>query len=195
MKLAFGAILALALSACGNGDQVPDDRRALAEPTGESRFDEWEARNPVAASPVTDDAEWVLTNGILTFGNADMKPFFSIDCDADAGTLNYIRHERAPSEAKALAAFIGNRERARWPVDATASDNAVWKGQVTLTDPKIGVLTGGGSIELTIPGAGTLKLKGGPELPEFVRACEAVAPDPPLPPPRQSNAPIPPPSR
>ena len=194
MRAILYGMPALLLAACGGTASDTENAEATATAEEENNFSEWEARNPVAASPVTDDAEWVLANGVLTFGIADMKPFFSIDCDAKTGILTYIRHERAPSEAKAMAAFIGNREKARWPVDATVSDNAVWKGQVSLDNPKIAVLTGGGSIELTIPGAGTLKMKGGRELPEFVRACEAVSPDPLVPSP-DPNVPMSPPVR
>ena len=131
------------------------------------------------ASPETGEAVWSPFEGNqLLFGNVGQAPFVSIACEQgadDTPLIRFVRHVSADAEAKAMMALIGNGSTGRIPVDATWRGNRWrWEGVLPAAAPDWDPLTGGGSLEVTVPGAGTVALPASRAPGEFIARCRNV---------------------
>ena len=114
-------------------------------------------------SPDTQGAVWAGGDGLrrIVFGHPGKPPMLAIECAQGGAMLTVTRFAPTEPGAKGMMALIGNGHVERLKVDAlTLGDgrDALWQGRFDPADTRLEVLTGGRQFELTIPGAGTLKL-------------------------------------
>lgn len=170
MKRLAVPLLLTALAACGQDEPQQAQRVSLDE-----------ARHVPAApisSPDTKAAGWTVSkNGqAILFGNAGQPPLLTLECrlrDNPVG-LRIIRHAAARPGEKALFPVIGNGLIARFKLDAGLHDGEWrWEGALPASDPSLDVFTRGGDMEATLPGAGSLLIKGSRIPGEFVTWCRS----------------------
>jgi hypothetical protein len=164
-------VIALALVAgCGSAPQV------AGQPADRGTATQTQTQHLILPSPDTEDASWHEPgDDTLSFGEP-RAPLLSMTCDVEGSRLVLVRHAPAPEGAKALAAFVGNNIAARWNVDATRSGGeTVWKGAVPLDERKLALFDSRTRIEVTIPGAGKLRMASDPAPGNFVDRCRAAA--------------------
>lgn len=131
-------------------------------------------------SPDTEDAIWARSGAPLriVYGLPGAAPQVALEC-AGRGSVAALRLTRfapADAEAKALAALIGNGHIARLPVAASWNGRAwIWQGEVAPLDPRLDVLTGTRSIELTIPGAGSVVIASDGQPAALIAQCRQLA--------------------
>lgn len=174
-NLALSVGLSLALTACGE---------APARPPGVVRiaFDQvGQGASEPLPSPDTTGAAWVMdgTRGI-SFARPGSSPFMTLSCVADNAGLAQVRIVRqspADPHARAMLALIGNRRIARIKIDAVpAGKRWLWQASLPADDPQLDGLAGYGSLEATIPGAGTLKLAASDLPGQLIEACRRSLP-------------------
>ncbi len=143
-------------------------------------------------SPDTSGAIWANSGGAqrIVFGHPGQPPLLAIECAQGGAMLTVTRFAATEAGAKAMMALIGNGHVERLKVDATPISGGhawVWQGRFDPLDPRLDALTGGRQFELTIPGAGTLRLAPSPRPREVIEACRALGA-----PAAASGAPLPP---
>ncbi|MCH2487068.1 MAG: hypothetical protein MK010_04910 [Erythrobacter sp.] len=131
-------------------------------------------------SPDTEDAAWVLgqpRDGAverIIYGNPGERPLMALSCrdDEDGTHVGFERLIRADPRAQAVLALIGNSHVTRLFVDSTKVGDAwIWRGAVPADEPGLDALTGGRSVEATVPGAGSVVLNASPLPGELIDRC------------------------
>lgn len=159
--------LPLLLAACGpQGDNaiariaLDDAAQAQQGPT-------------LSPSPDVTDAKWQANSAqdSVTFGKPSTQPLFTLACKD--GQVTLTRHAPADKGAKALFALIGNGVVSRIKVDEKGDE---WAGALPADDPQLAVFAKPGSVEATLPGAGTLKLSGSPLPRDLLARCAPTTP-------------------
>ncbi|MGB3739819.1 MAG: hypothetical protein WA948_10775 [Pontixanthobacter sp.] len=128
-------------------------------------------------SPDTEGAIWATggKNDTLVYGIPGQPPLLALICHPRK-QLDIVRYARADRGAKALMAVLGNKGNARLPVDAVANGRtSLWRGRFSLDRRELDVLSSTGTIEVMVPGAGSLILDGSDSPGEFLIACRAPA--------------------
>lgn len=165
----------LALSACGSGDDAP----AATRDGQRVNFADVQRRATTPLpSPDTTSAVWtVAKNGqSIHFANPGKKPLLTLMCNLRERPTKIAvsRHVPAQPGQSALFPVIGNGTISRLPVDAALEANEwQWRGIYLSTDERLDVFTGSGAVEATLPGGGTLVIKGSRMPGEFIRWCRA----------------------
>ena len=143
---------------------------------------ERDAPSAPIASPDTIGAEWAVSPAYpdrLLYGKPGQRPLFALECvNARGGPLlTYTRFAPADAYAKAVLALIGNGHISRLKVDAARVGRAwLWRGSAPAASPDFESLTGGRSVEATIPGAGSLILNASALPGELIRRCRLPNP-------------------
>jgi hypothetical protein len=166
--------IALTLAACSQQHSDAVERISL------DKVGTWPSQ-PLP-SPDTQGAEWQPLDGArsIRYGKPGEPPFLTIACELSADgppRIRMIRHAAADPGAKALFAVIGPRLNARFNIDARR-DGTGWRWEsVTPADnPLLDVFGEGGTIEATLPGAGTLKLSASDQPGRLVAWCRRASP-------------------
>ena len=137
-----------------------------------------EQREPLA-SPDTEDAIWAKPGpDRLLYGLPGQTPYLALACvdDRVQPMIEVTRYAATDPRAKALMALVGNGHISRLKVDAAWNEKAwIWRGAYSPENPQLEVLTGPRSVEVTIPGAGTLELNPSPLPGELVQRCRELA--------------------
>jgi hypothetical protein len=169
------ALLLTTLSACHRAEQEPVQAQRIA-------FDKipTQGEEPLV-SPDTEDANWTLAgNGqTLNFGNPGARPFVSLACNTAAAParVTIIRHAPAHAGEKALFPVIGNGRISRFEVDAArVGGEWRWQGSLPADDPLLEVFVGSNRLEATLPGGGTVKIKGSAAPGQFIAQCRERVP-------------------
>jgi hypothetical protein len=136
-------------------------------------------------SPDTKGANWTVspTGQAIDFGRPGEKPFMSLACGVKAGQpqVTVIRHAPARPGEKALFPVIGGGIISRLKVDATLSGGEWrWQGALPADDAQLEVFEGAHSLEATLPGGGTLKMKASSVPGQFVAWCAGGGKAPPV---------------
>jgi hypothetical protein len=134
-------------------------------------------------SPDTSDAVWAASGepGRIVYGVRGAAPQVALACTGSGpdAAVRVTRFAPADAEAKALAAMIGNAHISRFPVAAEWNGRAwIWQGDLPVLDPRLEALTGTREVELTIPGAGSVRIKPDGQPAALVARCRERA-DPP----------------
>ena len=129
-------------------------------------------------SPETDGAIWAPSAGgrRIVFGQPGRPPLLAIECAQGGAMLVVTRYAPADPGAKGMMALIGNGHVERLKVDALAlggNRGWLWQGRFDPADTRLDALTGGRQFELTIPGAGTLKLSPSSLPRDLIDRCRA----------------------
>jgi hypothetical protein len=145
-----------------------------------------------AVSPDVEGAIWASSGGPdrIVFGQPGKPPYLALACTG-AGpnrAVEVTRFAETDPHAKGMMALIGNGHVERLKIDAKWNGRGwLWQGRYRPADTRLDALTGVRKLELTIPGAGTLKLEGDPRPGELIELCRRLAaPEvsgPPTPPP------------
>ncbi len=169
----FPAILLAACSKQG-GDAV--ERIALEDVrTGPSQ--------PLP-SPDTEGAEWQPLDGAhsIRFGKPGDPPLLTIACElrGKASPLLHItRYARADPGAKALFALLGQKHNSRLNIDAKREGMGwLWASALPADDPLLDIFAETGTIEATLPGAGTLELAPSDQPARLLAWCRRSVPEP-----------------
>ena len=145
-------------------------------------IDEREAPSDPIQSPDTEDAAWVEgqpREGAverIIYGKPGERPLMALSCldDEDGTRVAYERLVRADPRAQAILALIGNSHVTRLFVDSTEMGEAwIWRGASPADEPGLDALTGGRSVEATVPGAGSVILNASPLPGELIDRCRA----------------------
>lgn len=91
--------------------------------------------------------------------------------------LKVTRFAQTDPGAKGMMALVGNGHVERLKVDALSLGGQrawLWQGRFDPADPRLDAFTGGRQLELTIPGAGTLKLPASPRPREVIETCRRL---------------------
>lgn len=131
-------------------------------------------------SPDTQGAIWAESGGPqrIVFGHPGKPPLLAIECAGGGALLKVTRYAPTDPGAKGMMALVGNGHVERLKVDALAlggNRGWLWQGRFEPADPRLDALTGGRQFELTIPGAGTLKLAPSPRPGELIERCRRLA--------------------
>ena len=131
-------------------------------------------------SPDTEGAAWVSgqpREGAverIIYGAPGQRPLMALSC-LDSGEdvrVGYERLVRADPRAQAILALIGNSHVTRLFVNAVETGDAwTWRGAVPADEPGLDALTGGRSVEATVPGAGSVILNASPLPGELIDRC------------------------
>ena len=170
VKSPSSLIILLFLAACG-GD-APDQAQRISLEEARARPAE------PAASPDTSAAVWRVTEDAqaIEFGLPGGAPLLTLACQqrAEPAQLTIVRHVAARPGQKALFPVLGNGMVSRFKVDAALHDGEWrWEGEQPASDPMLDVFTGPRDLEATLPGGGTLLIKGSRIPGEFVNWCRA----------------------
>ena len=131
-------------------------------------------------SPDTEDAAWVEgqpREGAverIIYGRPGERPLMALSCldDEDGTRVGYERLVRADPRAQAILALIGNSHVTRLFVNSTKVGEAwIWRGASAADEPGLDALTGGRSVEATVPGAGSVILNASPLPGELIENC------------------------
>ena len=172
MKRAF-ALALLAVSACrppASDGYV--QRIELATDSDRPHVD--------AVSPDVEGAIWAGSGGAerIVFGKPGARPYLAIACTESGGKrlIELTRYAQTDPNAKGMMALIGNGHVERLKIDARWNGRGwLWQGRYAPMDTRLDVLTGVRKLELTIPGAGTLKLAGSSRPGELIELCRRLA--------------------
>ena len=141
-----------------------------------------ETRGPtvLAISPDTTGAVWAQSGGPdrIVFGHPGKAPMLALECAQGGRLLNVTRYAPTDPRAKGMMALIGNGHVERLKIDALEVGGKsvwLWQGRYEPADPRLDALTGVRGLEVTIPGAGTLKLPGSPRPAELIERCRRLA--------------------
>jgi hypothetical protein len=149
------------------------------------------------ASPQVDGAIWAGSggNGRIVFGKPGDPPLLALACIGSGPdrAVEVTRFAKTDPRAKGMMALIGNGHIERLKIDAKWNGRGwLWQGRYRPADTRLDALTGVRKLELTIPGAGTLKLEGSPRPGELIELCRRLAaPEVRAPPPVTQPASVP----
>lgn len=133
-----------------------------------------------AVSPDVEGAIWASSGGPqrIVFGKPGKPPYLALAC-AGSGpnrAVEVTRFAETDPHAKGMMALIGNGHVERLKIDAKWNGRGwLWQGRYRPADTRLDALTGVRKLELTIPGAGTLKLEGNPRPGELIELCRRLA--------------------
>ncbi|ANY19743.1 hypothetical protein A6F68_01226 [Tsuneonella dongtanensis] len=141
--------------------------------------DEASAPQVLMVSPGTEGAIWAGSGGPerIVFGHPGKAPLLALECADGGAMLKVTRFAPTEARAKGMMALIGNGHVERLKIDALAAGEKrgfFWQGRYDPADPRLDALTGVRGLELTIPGAGTLKLPGSPRPAELIERCRRL---------------------
>jgi hypothetical protein len=131
-------------------------------------------------SPDTKGAIWAESGGAerIVFGQPGSAPLLALACAGEgAGRAVVVtRFAATDATAQGMMALIGNGHVERLKIDSRkATGGWLWEGRYRPVDTRLDALTGGRGLELTIPGAGTLKLPPSPRTGELVQRCRRLS--------------------
>ncbi len=134
----------------------------------------------LAESPQVDGAIWASSGGPerIVFGKPGSPPFLAIACTGTGAgrAIEITRFAQTDPRAQGMMALIGNGHVERLKIDAKWNGRGwLWQGRYRPADTRLDALTGARRLELTIPGAGTLKLEGSPRPGEVIELCRRLA--------------------
>ncbi|GGD90124.1 hypothetical protein GCM10011515_07170 [Tsuneonella deserti] len=134
----------------------------------------------LAQSPDVAGAIWAGSGGPgrIVFGKPGQAPYLAIACTGSGGNraIEITRFAETDPGAKGMMALIGNGHVERLKIDAVNNGRGwLWQGRYRPTDTRLEALTGTRKLELTIPGAGTLKLEGSNEPGQLVELCRRLS--------------------
>lgn len=132
------------------------------------------------ASPDVEGAIWAGSGGPerIVFGQPGSAPLLALECAGDRAERAVVvtRFAATDAEAKGMMALIGNGHVERLKIDARRSGNGwLWEGRYAPADTRLDAITGARGLELTIPGAGTLKLPAGTRPGELIERCRRLS--------------------
>ncbi len=132
------------------------------------------------ASPQVDGAIWAGAGGPerIVFGKPGKPPLLSLSCTGTGGdrVLEITRFAETDPKAEGMMALIGNGHVERLKIDATWNGRGwLWQGRYRPADTRLDAMTGVRTLELTIPGAGSLKLEGSPRPGQLIELCRRLA--------------------
>ena len=166
----FIGILLIALAACR---PPASDRYVERIALDEGR----DGPTVMMTSPDTTQAIWTVGGSPerIVFGVPGQAPLLAIEC-ADAGAmLKVTRFAQTDPRAKGMMALIGNGHVERLKIDAEYNGRGwLWRGRYLPADTRLEAFTGTRKLELTIPGAGTLKLLPSPLPRELIDGCRRL---------------------
>jgi hypothetical protein len=133
-----------------------------------------------AVSPDVEGAIWASSGGPerIVFGKPGKPPYLALACSGSGGdpVVEITRFAQTDPHAKGMMALIGNGHVERLKVDAKWNGRGwLWQGRYRPEDTRLDALTGVRKLELTIPGAGTLKLEGDPLPGKLIELCRRLA--------------------
>ena len=130
-------------------------------------------------SPDTSDAFWrVAASGqAVDFGNDGEPPLLSLACDlTDAAAPQFviIRHAEALPGQEALFPFVGNGMSRRFLADTVLVDGEWrWEARLPAASTQLEIFEGPREMIATLPGRGTLEMRGSRIPGEFLAWCRA----------------------
>lgn len=133
-----------------------------------------------ATSPEVEGAIWASSGGPerIVFGQPGKPPYLALACAGSGGKrlVEVTRFARTDPGAKGMMALIGNGHVERLKIDARDNGRGwLWQGRYAPGDTRLDALTGTRKLELTIPGAGTLKLEGSNEPAQLIELCRRLS--------------------
>lgn len=133
----------------------------------------------MATSPDTTEAIWTVGGSPerIVFGVPGEAPLLAIECADGGAMLKVTRFAPTDPRAKGMMALIGNGHVERLKIDALDAGKGrgwLWQGRYSPHDTRLDALTGGRRFELTIPGAGTLRLKESALPRELIERCRGL---------------------
>lgn len=131
-------------------------------------------------TPQVEGAIWAGSGGSgrIVFGKPGDPPLLALACIGSGGerAVEVTRFAKTDPRAKGMMALIGNGHIERLKIDAKWNGRGwLWQGRYRPADTRLDALTGVRKLELTIPGAGTLKLEGSPRPGELIEFCRRLA--------------------
>lgn len=175
MKAGFALFcLVPLLAACGDAADAPQDEptRILLE-----NAEPPEAR--ALASPDTSDAFWQVAESgqAVNFGNEGEAPLLTLACDLADDTppqFVIIRHAEALPGQEALFPFVGNGMSRRFLADTVLVDGEWrWEARLPASSAQLEIFEGSRGMFATLPGRGTLEMRGSRIPGEFLAWCRA----------------------
>ena len=133
-----------------------------------------------AVSPDVQGAIWASSGGParIVFGKPGEPPYLALACTGSGSNraVEVTRFAQTDPHAKGMMALIGNGHVERLKIDASWNGRGwLWQGRYRPEDTRLDALTGTRRLELTIPGAGTLKLEGDPRPGELIELCRRLS--------------------
>lgn len=131
-------------------------------------------------SPDVQGAIWASSGGPerIVFGKPGSPPYLAIACTGSGGNraIEITRFAETDPRAKGMMALIGNGHVERLKIDARYNGRGwLWQGRYRPADTRLDAMTGVRKLELTIPGAGTLKLEGSTEPGRLIELCRRLS--------------------
>jgi hypothetical protein len=133
-----------------------------------------------AVSPDVEGAIWAFSGGPerIVFGKPGKPPYLALACTGAGKTraVEVTRFAETDPHAKGMMALIGNGHVERLKIDAKWNGRGwLWQGRYRPNDTRLDALTGVRKLEMTIPGAGSLKLEGDARPGELIELCRRLA--------------------
>ena len=133
----------------------------------------------LAESPQVEGAIWATSGGPerIVFGKPGSSPYLALACIGSGPNraVEVTRFAQTDPQAKGMMALVGNGHVERLKIDAEWNGRGwLWRGRYRPTDTRLDALTGVRKLELTIPGAGTLKLEGDPRPGQLIELCRRL---------------------
>ena len=161
------------LTACNSQAQPSYVERIALDVPAEQAVD------PILATPNpdTEGGRWQTIDdaGSIGFGFFGARPMFLMACEpiGNGGPqVRFVRNAAADAGARALMAVIGNRRVARIKMDAHSAPGARhWEGTMPASDMHMEAFAGGGPLEVTLPGAGSLSLPASEQPAQLLSRC------------------------
>jgi hypothetical protein len=134
----------------------------------------------LAESPQVEGAIWASSGGPerIVFGKPGSAPYLAIACTGAGGirAIEITRFVETDPRAKGMMALVGNGHVERLKIDAKWNGRGwLWHGRYRPSDARLDALTGTRKLELTIPGAGTLKLEGSNQPGQLIELCRRLS--------------------
>lgn len=131
-------------------------------------------------SPDVDGAIWASGGGPerIVFGKPGAPPYLALACTGNGAdrALEITRFAATDARAKGMVALVGNGHVERLKIDAEWNGRGwLWHGRYRPDDARLDALTGTRKLEVTIPGAGTLRLEGSARPGELVDLCRRLS--------------------
>jgi hypothetical protein len=133
-----------------------------------------------AASRDVEGAIWASSGGPerIVFGKPGKPPYLALACTGSGAerAVEVTRFAETDPKAKGMMALVGNGHVERLKIDAKYNGRGwLWQGRYRPSDTRLDALTGVRKLELTIPGAGTLKLEGSNAPGQLIELCRRLS--------------------